>query len=459
MKTKALTLVPLLALLLAAPPAGAQGLFARSSTYLRGTSVPAGTDTRTYMPLYEQVELRTANLGLEGLSINTSFWAMVDILDVQEEQRGSGDLNTLFVNYRVPEEGLLGALHGLELTLGRQLVAFGPTVLEQVDGGKAHYVHSSGLELGLFGGAPTGVRFRFHPWPLDNDDYGYTPSWLLGGRIGYVNLGFVSGGLTYVHRRFDNLVADNDLGLDLTVSPLSWLDISGMATLSLEALRPKEGRGTVAVRPLRALTLAAGYRYSSPDLWIPRTSIFAVFSEETFHEAFIDARWRATRKITVEGGYGRRFYGGAGLDDDATAAEDDDELLGANRASLRGTYRFLQGARAVAEVERVESTDNASNRLRLASSLPLHLLGRTFHVIVDLDFMILDETIRDARYSLVGGGYLQVPILDNLQVLAGGSGGFTPLMDSMGSFNVRLTWEIDLFTTEGGVRVKRGRMM
>ena len=450
------------AFICAAPgTATAKGLWGRSTTYARGYVRPADQDVGQYLPFYELLELSTRDLGVDGLSINASLWGMVDALDTQDTSLATGDINALYITYRAPAEGALSMLSGLEITAGRQFVALGPTVLEQVDGGKASYLHSSGLEVGVFGGVPTGMRILYNPWPVEGDLYSRGNNWVVGGRLGYVELGLISGGVSYVHRVFTGAVADSDIGADLSISPLSWLDVSGAATLSLEALRLKEARGTLAVRPLRGLDVSAGYRFSSPDLWIPRTSIFAVFSQESFHEGSIEARYRLSRKLSVEGAYGRRMYLAAGHDDSSTslaASKEDGNLTGANRASLRGTWRLVPGGRGVLALERVEMPDNAANRARLAAALPLHLFGRQFHLIADLDLMVLDETIRDTRWSLVAGGYLRAPILDSLTVLAGGSGGFTPLLDSMGTFMVRLTWEFDAFTG-GGVSVKRGRMM
>ena len=451
---------------LSAAPAAARTLWGRSTTYARGFVQPAGEGRLTHLPFYELLELHSANLGPDGLSVHTQVWGMVDALDLQDTSRVSGDVNTLFLRYRLPGEGKLSFLHGLELVAGRQFVALGPTLMEQLDGGKLHYLHSTGVELGVFGGAPTGLRMIRSPWPSDDDEYEYGYNWIIGGRLGYVNMGWLSGGVSFAHRRYDGLVADSDLGGDLSYSPLRWLDLSGDLTFSLEAERIKQARGSVALRPWRRWSFALGYRYSSPDLWIPRSSIFAVFSEESFQEAFADTRWRATRRLSLEAGYGRRFYGGH-EHDSADAGDHTDLREGANRAVLRASYRpaFAEGARLVAEVGRLESPDNAANRLRLASTLPLPLFGRTFQLVADVDFFVLDEPLRESRVSLVASAYVEAPLRSGLRLLAGGSGGVSPLMQNIGSFTVRLTWDFELAGGKPGkatpplVRVRRGGLI
>ena len=458
-----LALLALLLLGLTATPAQAQLLWGRSSTYARGFVQPADSDTATYLPFYELVELHTGSLGLQGLSVHTQVWGMVDALDLQQDGRFTGDVNTLYLTYRAPQQGKLSFLRGLELTGGRQFVALGPGVLEQLDGGKAHYIHSTGLELGVFGGRPTGARLTLMPWPTDDDDYEHGYNWVVGGRLGYVDLGWLSGGATYVHRRYDGLIADNDLGADVSYSPLSWLDLSGEGTFSLEAQRLKQVRGSVALRPFASWAFNLGYRYSSPDLWLPRSSIFAVFSEESFHEAHADARWQATRRLTVDATYGRRFYGVH----DHSSGDDHAAAPGANRVALRASYRpsMFDGGRLLAELGRLESPDNAANRVRLAAVIPLHLLKRTIRVVADVDLMLLDEPIRDSQLSLLASAYVELPILRSLQLLAGGSGGVSPLLSSVGTFTVRLNWDFELERSAKGkpakplVQVQRGRLM
>lgn len=455
------TVVLVAALLIgpAAPSARAQSLVGRSTTLVHGYVRPGDADVGAYLLFSELLEVRTQDLGLPGLHLNASFWGRADALDLEDTHRVTGDLNTLFVRYEAPAEGPMKVLHGLQLTVGRQFVALGPTLLSPVDGGLAHYLHPSGFELALFGGAPTGIRLDTMAWPTLADAYSRDLDWLVGGRVGYVNLGFLSGGASYIYRSTGDLTAESDLGVDVTASPLSFLDISGLATLSLEALRMKEARGTLGVRPLSALSVVAGYRFSSPDLWVPRSSIFSVFSEETFQEAFVEARYRVGRTVTLDGAYGRRFYAAPELDPEGRAAASGGvgEPGGANRASARASYRHLAGARAMAEVERVEMLDNASNRLRVAGSLPFALAGQAVQVVVDLDAMVLDEPLRGSRFSFVGGGYLKVPVVSGLTLLAGGSGGTTPLLRSLGTFTVRLTWEVEAGPSRGPTQVLAGR--
>lgn len=442
--------LPLVGLLLATA-ASAQGVTGTSTTFVRGFTRPMGTDVATYLPFYEMVELHGRRLGVDGLSLHTSFWGLVDVVDLQDRNRASGDVSTLYLRYRAPTDGKLRFLRGLEVVAGRQFVALGPVVLEQIDGGKLHYLHSSGVEVGIFGGAPTGTRIAFQPWPVDEDRYNYGYSWLLGGRVGFVDLGTLAAGVSFVHRRYRGRVADNDLGVDLAYSPLSFLDLSGSAAISLEALRPKEVKASVGLTPVRGLSANLSYHRSSPDLWLPRTSIFAVFSEETFQEASIDLRWQASRRMSLEAGYGRRLYSAS---DDAR-----DGVEGKNRASVRAVYRFGEelAGRALAEVERVEASENAATRVRLAGRLPFRFRNHPLALVADLDMLLLDDPLNDTSAGLSASGFLELPLRRDLRVLAGGGASTGPLLQRAGNFLVRLTWEFEA-PASAEVAVQRGRL-
>ncbi|MCC6751102.1 MAG: hypothetical protein IT371_25840 [Deltaproteobacteria bacterium] len=429
----------------------AQALWGRSTTYLRGFVRPGADETLTYLPFTEAIELHADRLGPEGLSLHTSFWGAVDLLELQNRYRLTGDLASIYLAYRAPETGRFKALRGLELAVGRQFVALGPTVLEQLDGGKLQYTHRSGFQLGLFGGVPSGVRVLSQSWPIDEDRYGYGYNWLAGARVGYLSLGKLALGSSFVHRRYRGRLADQDWGFDASYQPTSWLDLSGTTTLSLVALRLKHARASATFYLPKEVTLDVGFQMHTPDLFVPRSSIFAVFAETTFHELRADALWQVSRRVSVEAGYGRRFYGDG-------MAEAQGERPGANRVSVRGTVRYGADARgrAVLEAERIEAPDNAVNRVRLATTYPFPFWRERLRLTLDVDFYVLDELAREVRTSLTGAAYLEAALSEQLRLLAGGSVGTTTLMREASTLLVRLSWDFGVPSPSGAVRVQRG---
>ncbi|MCA9669903.1 MAG: hypothetical protein KC503_30115 [Myxococcales bacterium] len=454
----------------------APGVNARLSTYATGRVLPGATERARFLRFIQLVDL-DGRPNLAGLSVHASFWAAVDVGNERLEiDRGSGDISSLYLRYVAPAKPRFGWMRGITLTVGRQFVSAGPTTLEQIDGVELRYTHvNSGIQLVAFGGAPSGIRLTNQPFALGNDDYDYGESWVVGGRLGYVDFGgIVRGGVAYVQRRWNGEIAQQDVSADLSLSLLRGsapLTLNAIGTMSLEALDLKEVRASLDFQPFRRLDLALGYRYSRPDLWIPRTSIFSVFSDETFQEASADVGLRITRGLRLRAGYGRRFYWSIGLTpvgNDPTVAYEN-QADGANRAMAELSWRFLirrwggGSGRVIARVERLEAPeDNAYNRARLAAAIPF-ILRAPIRIVADVDAFFLDNEINGTRYGLLARGFVEIaPFCPCFKILVGGGGGISPLLSKQGTFLVRLSWQQSTFKAAAGRlslsrRIEEGR--
>ena len=425
-----------------------------SDTHFSGRLLPGASGPTRHMPFAEFVRLRAADIGVEGLSVEASAWGQVELMDVIDD-RATGDVSVLSLEYLAPAESMLG---GLRVRIGRQFISAGPSILEQLDGGMASYTLPFGLQIAAFGGVPTGIRFVHQPWIVGKhgDDYG--ANWVLGGRLGY-RLGDMLGvGVAYRHKRYRGLVAHHEVGWDLTASPLSWLELLADGAVELTAERLKEARVAAIFHPVRTLDLEAGYRFVSPDLHVPRSSIFAVFSDDVHQQAYLEAHWSRWRWLDTSAEIGVRIYGescsGAGakeICDDAAAT-----ISGALRAVFRvgpdGQHRL------VLEAERLGTPEEGLTRLRAGARMPL-VAGLSLAVSADAFFIDSreDEAAASARtdWSFAGSGYLSYRLPHNLSVLAGGTGMVTPIFSSAGSFMVRLSWMTDGPSRPSAVSVQR----
>jgi hypothetical protein len=99
------------------------------------------------------------------------------------------------------------------------------------------------------------------------------------------------------------LQARQDLGVDGRWRPLRSLTLTGYALFSLLELRLAEGDLAALWQPLSSLQLGADYRRTSPDLFLPRSSILSVFSQETRDEAGGNAWWRPISRLRIETDY------------------------------------------------------------------------------------------------------------------------------------------------------------
>ncbi|HWE28780.1 MAG TPA: hypothetical protein VHB97_12305, partial [Polyangia bacterium] len=97
-----------------------------------------------------------------------------------------------------------------------------------------------------------------------------------------------------------------DLGVDARYHPtapaLRSLTLTGYALVSLIELRLVEGDVAATWQaPRTPLQLGLDYRRTSPDLFLPRSSILSVFSQETHDEAGGNLYWRPVSRVRVEG--------------------------------------------------------------------------------------------------------------------------------------------------------------
>jgi hypothetical protein len=421
---------------------------ASATTYFRGYVRPGADATAEFVPFMELLQLSTRDVGVQGLSIQASLWGRVQLIDIPVgDERVTGDVNTLFVSYRFDKKDC--PFRGLEIRAGRQFISVGPAIYDQIDGGYVNYRSPFGLDVTAFGGLTTGVRFLHQSWALGNNDTNFT-GWVAGGRLGYRLMSLATLGVSYRHKRFDGEVAFHEVGWDVVVHAIDSITLIGDGVFELTAERLKEGRAAIRFDVLKNLMVLAGYRYREPDLFIPRTSIFSVFSDWTHQEIYGEAYWSPKRwlSITAEGGallYSEtcnlNTYGGKTCDNAETEI----------RLSLRADMRLGWGHpyRLSALIERVGAPDGGLTRGRIGARAKLY---QALAAIVELDLFHLDKrdnqdvfvTSNDhSRWGFVGAGYLTYAVTPKLSVMAGGQGGTSPQLKNYGAFMLRVNWLID----------------
>jgi hypothetical protein len=418
-----------------------------SDTMFGGFSRPGLQDSSDHYAFYEFVRLRTRDTGIAGLSLQASVWGRIEAGDIYtDEARATGDVNVLLARYHAPENS---RFEGLELLVGRQFVPVGPSMLEQLDGATVRYRLPFGISATAFGGAVSGIRFVRQPWPVNQDDLEYGGNWTAGGRLGYSLGEHLTVGAGYRIKQYDGHTAFNELNWDFLAAPFSWLELFGDGVVELTVERLKQARVASRLQLTRALAATLGYRYSSPDLFIPRTSIFSVFSDELLQEAFVEGDWRASRALSMRGELAGVLYGetcSTGVLADETCDDAELQLRALGRADLR--FGFAGRHRLTAEIERRGAPDGGYWRWRVANSLRA---TERLSLIVDLDWVYFDEPNEDFfaraddphRWGLAGSGYLGWQMNEQLSLLAGGRVWTSQLFDSAGSVMVRLSWTLD----------------
>ncbi len=192
----------------------------------------------------------------------------------------TGDVLVLTVRLREP--------HGYaEARAGRFVLATGAVHPVQIDG--AHLIARSpwGSTVETFGGLPVVPRFG---------QRGY--DWLAGGRAAQTIADAVTVGASYVQRREDGEVSNEEVGVDLAVAPVRWFDVAASGAYDVTSPGLAEAHASAAVR-------SSGWRFElfgsqlSPGRLLPATSLFSVLGDLPSQTVGATVRWRAAPRLDL----------------------------------------------------------------------------------------------------------------------------------------------------------------
>jgi hypothetical protein len=303
------TVLAVAATLLAPAPVAAQWLGLRGDTLVGASSArPAlgASDTRAQVPLYQFLQLETQDVGVAGLQLDFSGVAGIHLGDPPAREPGSTDS-------RVLGEVVTGLLRwqdpkrGISFTLGRQYLFAGAGRAEHLDGLAFSVRGPWNLDLTVFGGRTT-------PWQVDYDpgqgavgpsNEGWAWSnWAVGGRARFRLLDHAVAAVGFVHEGQGGETVRQCLSIDAGYWASRYLEVLVGAALDTVQWLPQEAWVELISRPRRSLKLTADYSYQVPSLTIPKTSIFSVFSLDSFQEASLGVHYGVTPLLSlgVEGG-------------------------------------------------------------------------------------------------------------------------------------------------------------
>jgi hypothetical protein len=229
----------------------------------------------------------------------------------------AGDVLTISVGVREPN-GWGRA------RLGRFMLSTGAVRPVQIDGVSVLGRTPAGSTLELFGGLPVVPEFGERSF-----------DWLAGARLGQAlwkdRLGV---GVSYVQRRDDGQLADQELGADASAFVLPWLTLNALGSFDLVYDGLAEARVSALAHDASAqLELFASRRVAARLL--PATSLFSIISDAPSSELGGDLSWTAFPRLDVGG---------------AVALETLDDDYG-YRAALRSTLRLDDRGEAALSAE------------------------------------------------------------------------------------------------------------
>src|SRR5258705_9485226 len=202
-------------------------------------------------------DIRIVARGWGRLTLGTSF----------DDHTTAGDVDSLFLEGRVLKRHLL-------LRVGRQLMTGGAMRATQVDGITADGVVAYGLGVQAWAGVPVQPRFA-----QAGGDF-------ITGARGFWRHSFDSEeGVSYVYALRKGYLARSDLGVDGSWTPIRAGTVSGRAQWVHAAERLAEARLQGLWQINKQVQVVGDVSRIAPDLFIDRSSIFAVFSAELRNQA------------------------------------------------------------------------------------------------------------------------------------------------------------------------------
>lgn len=254
--------------------------------------------------LLQYLQLRTEDLGLQGLELEVSGFGGAHAGDaplvdpIQEDGRFRGNLLVGLLRWQSKH-------NTISISLGRQYLFGGAGRAEHLDGLSFTYRSRINLDVTVFGG-------RTMPWQLDydqaepsvdSDPWTYT-NYAAGGRLRYRLLDQAVASAGFIHEGNGSDTVRQCLAFD--AGYWGFRKIEGLAggIVDIASRQLQEVWAQLISRPIRRLKISADYTFQVPALAIPKTSIFSVFTTDAYHDASAGVHYGITPLISagVEGG-------------------------------------------------------------------------------------------------------------------------------------------------------------
>ena len=404
-----------LVLALWAPMAAAQVTEANSTTVLRLAPDWQAGNTRTGFWGTEIVGLTVRGIemsGVDDLKIQLSAWGQLASLS---DPAGTGNGTTGDIDLLYVQGSLLN--RRLNLTLGRQLVSGGAARVLQLDGVNATFAIGKGFGIQAYAGAPVVSRFNY---PVGEFAFGGRAFWrpTYGSEIGVSFIEILSGGV----------VSREDLGVDGRWVILPDLAATASAIMNLRAVAFADADLTVSWQVLPTVEVFVKAQHTSPDLYLPMTSIFSVFSNINNDGLGAGVFWQALPRLAFYGEYQRLWVDGGNGDE----------------AELRVTYRITRKATVGLDARFLYVPLNGvvpANGINDFRAWVIYPVTQKIKLSGDVDWTILHNELNQGDDSLVGTGSVTWAFAPGWNGMLSGSVGTTPFFQTRYTVTARIGYD------------------
>jgi hypothetical protein len=371
-----------------------QTVDATATSLISGRQDPRDGAVHTVVPFYESLSILATDLKnpiAQDTRIVLSAWGSLTAAEQPTGNDATGDVDLAFV------EGTL-AHKRVRLRAGRQLVFGGAARALPLDGLDARARLFDGVGVDVYGGVPATPRFA-----VSQGDAA------AGGRMFWRPSPAVEAGASFVHVLGEGRIDRQEAGVDARFAPRPSLAVTAVALWSTIEARLAEAQLAAIWQPLRSVELSLDAARQSPDLLLPRGSIFSVFAEETRDELGGGLYLRPWPLL--------RVY----LDGHAIA---DESGVGA-RAGGRATL-VIRGKTIAAETRAIELPTKGFVELR---GFAVRRLTERAFATLDTEAAWLDPAVNGQTHSLTVSAALGWDVAPGWMIVASGLTGQTPLLE------------------------------
>ncbi len=427
MRTRSAAVVAALAL---ASTARADTVEVNSTTMLmwqQDFRLPASTATSqqtqpyTVAPLMELLSVSARDIQnpiFEHFELEMSTWGGVDLSDHRWQPGPTltsdfyGDLDTAYA------KGDLFSQH-LSLRIGRQNVIEGNSRMLHLDGLEAVVQLPQNFGVSGYFGKP--VASRFDATGTDRTTNPTEGDYAGGGRLFYSVPGLLQAGASFAWAVDHGELSRQDVGADLMITPYRSLTFNGFLDYSLYEAGIAEGTVTATWQMDRKLSFAADYSHLEPDLFLPRDSILAVFSNAKQDNVGGTVHFAPCRGASLDGIYHVLLEaGGTGHD-----------------ARLRGTlHPYSEYTTVGTELRYLHNYDNGYSEARVFGS---QKLGRA-NFTLDLQGFYFEDVVNDHRTSLLATATAGYDLGGGFSAQLTGGGGYSPFITDQAQLMAKLVY-------------------
>ncbi len=376
---------------------------------LQGRPVVRAGEAQTFVPFFAQVGLNASGISLgkvEDVRVGLGAWGRVALVG----QDTAGDVDLAYVSGKLLDKRL-------SLTLGRHFKTGGAVRALHLDGLTAEVALPARLSLMAFGGVPVIPRFA-----VGRGDA------VWGARLAWRASWETEVGASYLELMDKGYTARRDVALDGRTQLMKKLVLTGLGVFSAAEGRLVEVDVSPRYRLSNKVELYGTFRHASPDLFLPRTSIFSVFADVARTEGALGVAYDPSLRFSASAD-ARVIAIPAGTGYEAQALF---------------ALRPARNTRASFQVARLGLPANGYTRARLAGG---HTVGK-LTLTADLDAAFLDGPINGNRHSLQGMVAARLPLPSNLDLVVSGLAATDPLFQQRFEVMGRLVYTFSTRSSE-----------